>query len=140
MAIAEIIEKVNGLEDNEKHDVIVGVVENLSVLSLSKLVKALEEKFDVKASGGGMMMMAPAAGGGEAEVEEKTSFDVLLKEIGGKKIAVIKAVRAATELGLKQAKDLVDKTPTTVKEGLSKDDAEKLKADLEAAGATVELK
>jgi ribosomal protein L7/L12 len=70
MAIAEIIEKVNGLEDNEKHDVICGVVENLSVLSLSKLVKALEDKFGVKASGGGMMMMAAPAAAGEAEVQE----------------------------------------------------------------------
>ncbi|MHC4393326.1 MAG: 50S ribosomal protein L7/L12 [Planctomycetota bacterium] len=138
MAVAELIEKVNKLEDTDRHEVICGVVENLSVLSLSKLVKTLEDKFDVKASGG-MMMAAPAAGGAADEVVEKTAFDVILKAPGGTKIQVIKIVRSATSLGLKEAKGLVDKAPTKIKEGLSKADAEKLKADLEAAGATVEL-
>jgi len=135
-----MIDQVSNLEDEQKHEVICGVVEQMTVLSLSKLVKVLEDKFDVKASGG-MMMAMPAGGGGDAPAEvEKTAFDVFLKEIGGQKIQVIKAVRAATSLGLKDAKGLVDKAPVTIKEGLSKDDAEKLKADLEAAGASVELK
>lgn len=139
MAVAEMIDKVSNLEDEQKHEVICGVVEQMTVLSLSKLVKALEDKFDVKASGG--MMMAMPSGAGDAPVEEeKTSFDVFIKEIGQQKIQVIKAVRAATTLGLKDAKGLVDKTPVVVKEGLSKEEAEKLKADLEAAGATIELK
>jgi len=140
MAVAEIIDSVNALEDTEKHEVICGVVEKLSVLSLSKLVKALEDKFDVKASGGAIMMAAMPGAGADDEPEEKTSFDVFLKEIGDKKIQVIKTVRAATNLGLKDAKGLVDKTPTVVKEGLSKEDAEKLKTELEGAGAVVELK
>ncbi|MFC1706901.1 50S ribosomal protein L7/L12 [Planctomycetota bacterium] len=139
MAVAEIIEKVSTLEDTEKHEVICGIVEKLSVLSLSKLVKALEDKFDVKASGGMMMAAMPAAPVA-AEEEEKTTWDVVLKEIGPQKIQVIKAVRAATSLGLKEAKDVVDKAPNTIKEGLTKEDAEKLKVDLEAAGGVVELK
>ena len=91
MAVAEIIEKVNSLEDTDKHEVICGVVENMTVLSLSKLVKALEDKFDVKASGGMMMAAMPmmGAGAGAAEEEEKTSWDVVLKEIGQQKIQVI---------------------------------------------------
>jgi len=141
MAVAEIVTKVGTLEDAQKHDVICGIVENLSVLSLSKLVKTLETKFDVKASGG-MMMAAPAAGGAAAApaAEEKTSFDVVLKDAGGNKIQVIKVVRAATNLGLKEAKDLVDKAGSTIKAGLSKEDATKLKGELEAAGGAVELK
>ena len=92
------------------------------------------------AAGGAVMMAAPAAAGGEAEAEEKTSFDVILKDIGDKKIQVIKAVRALTSLGLKEAKDLVEAAPKAVKEGVLKEEAEEARKQLEEAGATVEVK
>lgn len=115
-------------------------IEGMTVLELSELVKALEEKFDVKASAPmAMAMPMPGVGGGEAAVEEKTSFNVILKEAGASKIGVIKEVRAVTDLGLKEAKELVDGAPKAVKEGVSKAEAEEIKAKLEAAGATVEL-
>lgn len=125
-----------------EHAQILEAIEKMTVLELNELVKAVEEKFDVKASaGGGMMMMAPmaggAAGGGEAE---QTEFDVVLTAAGSQKIKVIKAVREATGLALKEAKALVDGAPSNVKEKISKDDAEKLKAALEEVGASVELK
>jgi len=112
-------------------------ISGLSVLELSELVKEFEEKFGVSAqptvvAGGG-------AAGGAAE-EEKTEFDVILKDAGAKKINVIKAVRALTGLGLKEAKEAVEGAPTTLKEGISKDDAEEAKKALEEAGATVEIK
>jgi len=111
----------------------------LTVLDASALVKQLEEKWGVKAaSGGGMMMAAPAAGG--AAAEEKTEFTVVLTDAGANKINAIKEVRAITGLGLKEAKDLVDGAPKTVKEGVNKKDAEEMKKKLEAVGATVELK
>lgn len=103
----------------------------------------LEEVHDIKASAGGPVMMAGPVGGdggGGAAAEEKTEFDVVLDGFGGNKIAVIKVVRAATGLGLKEAKDLVEGAPGKVKEGISKEDAEKLKAELEEAGATVSIK
>ncbi|RME75985.1 MAG: 50S ribosomal protein L7/L12 [Planctomycetota bacterium] len=128
------------MSDEEKNELICGVVEKMTVLGLSQLVKDLEEKFGVSAAAPAMPMMAMPAGGGAAEAEEKTSFDVILKEIGGNKIQVIKAVRAVTNLGLKEAKAVVDKAPTAVKEGVDKDEAEKIKAELEKAGAVVELK
>ncbi len=103
----------------------------------SKLMQALEERWGVSAAAPAAVA-APAAGG-EAVEEEKTSFDVVLKGPGDKKIAVIKAVRAITGLGLKEAKDLVDKAPSKIKEGCNKDEAEKVKKDLEDAGAAVEL-
>ena len=111
-------------------------------LALTTLVKAIEDKFDVKASGGGMMMMAPGAGagGGDDEEDEKTEFDVVLKDAGQKKIAVIKIVRSLTGMKLKEAKALVDKAPVSVKEKVSKEDAEKAKAAIEEAGGSVELK
>jgi len=110
----------------------------LTVLDASALVKQLEEKWGVKAaSGGGMMMAAPAAG---AAVEEKTEFNVVLVDAGANKINAIKEVRAITGLGLKEAKDLVDGAPKTVKEGVNKKDAEEMKKKLEAAGAKVEIK
>lgn len=118
-------------------------IEGMTVLELSDLVKALEEKFGVKANM--PMMAAPfvgaagAAGAGAAE-EEKSSFTLVLANAGANKIAVIKEVRAMTSLGLKEAKDLVDAVPKSVKEGLSKEEAEEMKKKLEAAGATVELK
>ncbi len=113
-------------------------ISNMSVLELSELVKEFEEKFGVSAqptvvAGGG------AAAGGAA-AEEKTEFDVILKDAGAKKINVIKAVRAITGLGLKEAKEAVESCPTAVKEGVSKDDAEEAKKQLEEAGASVELK
>jgi len=120
---------------------IVEKIEKLTLLEASELKKALEEKFGVTAAAPMMMAGAmPAAGAGAAAAEEKTEFTVELKSAGAQKINVIKVVRAATGLGLKEAKDLVDGAPKAVKEGLSKADAEKLKKELEEAGATVELK
>jgi large subunit ribosomal protein L7/L12 len=111
----------------------------LSVMDASKLVKVLEEKWGVKAAaGGGMMMAAPAAAGPAAEAQ--TEFTVILKDPGANKINVIKEVRTITGLGLKEAKDLVDGAPKTVKEGVSKKDADEMQKKLEAAGAKVELK
>jgi large subunit ribosomal protein L7/L12 len=115
---------------------ILETIEGLTVKELNELVKAFEEKFDVSAQ---PTVVAGAAAGGEA-AEEKTEFDVILKDGGAKKINVIKVVRAATGLGLKEAKAAVDEAPTTIKEGISKEDAEALKAQLEEAGATVEIK
>lgn len=124
-AVAEIVEKI----------------EKLTLLEAVELKKSLEEKFGVTAAApvvmGGMM---PAAGAAAPAAEEKTEFTVMLKEAGAQKINVIKVVRAATGLGLKEAKDLVDGAPKPVKESVSKDDAEKLKKELEEAGAKVELK
>ncbi len=121
---------------------IVEKIEKLSLMEAVELKKALEEKFGVTAAAPMMMgAMMPAAGAAPAAaVEEKTEFNVELKSGGAQKINVIKVVRAATGLGLKEAKDLVDGAPKLVKESLSKDEAEKLKKELEEAGATVELK
>jgi large subunit ribosomal protein L7/L12 len=122
---------------------IVEKIEKLTLLEAVELKKALEEKFGVTAAAPmmmGAMMPAGGAAAPTAAAEEKTEFNVELKSAGAQKINVIKVVRAATGLGLKEAKDLVDGAPKTVKEGLSKDDAEKLKKELEEAGATVELK
>ncbi len=120
------------------------IVDSISSLTLgeaAELKKALEEKFGVSAAAPVMMGgMMPAAGGGAPAAEEKTEFDVILSEAGAQKINVIKAVREATGLGLKEAKDLVDGAPKPVKEGISKADAEALKKKLEEAGAKVELK
>lgn len=120
---------------------ILDAIANMTVLELSELIKAMEEKFGVSAAAAVAVAAAPAAGGAAAPAaEEKTEFDVVLVEAGAKKVEVIKVVRAATGLGLKEAKDLVDGAPKTIKEGVSKEEAEKLKKDLEAAGAKVELK
>ena len=110
-------------------------IDSLTVIELSELVKGIEEKYGVSAAA----VAAPAAGAGAAAAEEKTSFNVVLKEAGANKIQVIKVVRDATGLGLKEAKDLVDGAPKTVKEGASKEEAEALKAKFEEAGATIEL-
>jgi len=119
---------------------IVEKIEKLTLLEAVELKKALEDKFGVTAAAPVMMGgMIPAAGGAAPVAEEKTEFTVVLKEAGAQKINVIKVVRAATGLGLKEAKDLVDGAPKAVKEGISKDDAEKLKKELEEAGAKVEL-
>ena len=117
-------------------------IEGISVLELSQLVKALEDRLGVTASAPVAMMAAgaaPAAGGAEPE-EEKTEFDVILKDGGAKKIGVIKEIRGITGLGLKDSKDLVEGAPKTVKEAVSKAEAEEMKKTLEAAGATVEIK
>jgi large subunit ribosomal protein L7/L12 len=124
-----------------KQDVI-DFIANMSVLELSELVSELEEKFGVSAAApvamvGGMM---PAGGGDGGAAEEKTEFDVVLTVVGDQKIQVIKEVRAITGLGLKEAKALVEEAPKAVKEGIPKDEAEKVKAQLEGAGAQVELK
>ena len=119
---------------------IVEKIEKLTLLEAAELKKALEDKFGVTAAAPVIMAGAAPAGGGAAAAEEKTEFNVELKGAGAQKINVIKVVRAATGLGLKEAKDLVDGAPKVVKEALSKADAEKLKKELEEAGATVELK
>ena len=123
---------------------IISAIEGMSVLDLADLVKALQDRFGVSAA---MPVAAVGAvpgggGGGEAPAaaEEKTTFDVILSSAGDKKIQVIKAVREVTTLGLKEAKDLVDSAPKPIKEGISKEEAEQLKAKLEAEGATVEIK
>ena len=118
---------------------ILNALSNMSVLELSELVKAIEDKFGVSAAAPVAVAAAPAAGAAAA-AEEKTEFDVVLKEIGEKKIQVIKAVREITGLGLKDAKALVDGAPKEVKTGVAKAEAEEMKKKLEDAGATVELK
>ncbi|MBR4622720.1 MAG: 50S ribosomal protein L7/L12 [Ruminococcus sp.] len=111
-------------------------IKTLSVLELSELVDAIQEEFGVTAA----VAAAPAAGAGAAAAEEKTEFDVILASFGDSKMGVIKAVKEITGLGLKESKELVEGAPKAIKEGVSKADAEELKAKLEAAGATVELK
>ena len=134
---------------SEKTDEILEQLKSLSLLEASELVKQIEDAFGVDASassGGGMMMMAPGmaagAAGGEAAPaeEEKTEFDVVLEDVGGSKIPVLKVVRALTGLGLKEAKDMVEGTPKAIKEGVSKEDAEDAKKQLEEAGAKVSIK
>ncbi len=117
---------------------IIAAVEELTVLELNELVKAAEEKFGVSAAAGVAVVAGPAAGGGAAE--EKTEFDVELTEVGSEKIKVIKAVREVTGLGLKEAKEVVDGAPKMLKEQVSKEDAEAIKAKLAEVGATVTLK
>ena len=115
-------------------------VDEMSVLELNELVKALEEHYGVSAAAAAMPMAAGSAAGGAEAPEEKTEFDVMLIAIGDKKINVIKVVRQVTSLGLKEAKDLVEAAPTAVKEGIEKDEAEELKKKFEEAGAQVEIK
>jgi len=122
-----------------KQDVI-DFISNMTVLELSELIKELEDKFGVSAAAPVAMAAAPAAGAAAAAVEEKTEFDVILVTAGDKKIGVIKEVRAITSLGLKEAKDLVEGAPSPIKEGVSKDEAADIKAKIEAAGGTVEIK
>jgi len=126
----------------EKLDEIIDKIAELSVIELSELVKALEEKFGVEAAAPMMMGAMPAAGGGEAAAEDEgpTAFDAVLTEVGQQKIQVIKEVRALTGLGLKEAKALVDQAPTPVKEAVPEDEANKVKEALEGVGAVVELK
>ena len=133
------------LELTPEQEQIVSAVENMKVIDVANLVKALEDRLGVKAAtGGGMMMPMPGgAGGGDsggAAAEAQTEFDVILTAIGDKKIAVIKEVRAITGLGLKDAKELVDSAPKPVKEGVSQDEADEIKKKLEDAGGSVDLK
>ena len=116
-------------------DELLETIDTLTVVELAELVKGIEEKYGVSAAA----VAAPAAGAGAAAAEEKSSFNVVLKEAGANKIQVIKVVRDATGLGLKEAKDLVDGAPKTIKENVSKDDAEALKAKFAEVGSTVEL-
>ena len=122
----------------EKVTALVEEVKGLTVLELSELVHTLEEVFGVSAAAAAVA--APAAGAATEAAEEKTEFDVILKEAGASKLNVIKVVRAATGLGLKEAKEKVDNCPSTLKEAISKEDAEKLVAELKEAGATAEIK
>lgn len=118
-------------------DDILNAIADMSVMEVVELVSAMEEKFGVSAAAA---VVAGPAGDAGAAAEEKTDFDVVLASAGDKKVNVIKVVRAVTGLGLKEAKEMVDGAPSTVKEGASKEEAEQIKADLEAAGASVELK
>ena len=148
--VSEEKKETNKVKEKEKTtgksksiDEILSAIEKMTVLELSELVKALEEKFEVSAQA--MTVTAPVAGGiastqGVAPAEEKTEFDIQLKSAGAKKIQVIKVVRSITSLGLKEAKELVDKAPNMVKEKVSKEEAEKIKKQLEEAGAEVEIK
>lgn len=120
-----------------KEDILEAVA-NMSVMDVCDLVKAMEEKFDVSAQAA-VAVAAPAAGG-EAAAEEKTEFNVIMKGFGSNKIAVIKVIRAITGLGLKEAKEMVEKVPATVKEGVAKEEAESIKGQLEEAGAEAEIK
>ncbi len=128
------------MSEIKKEDVI-KYIESMSVLELAELVKELETKFGVSAAAPVAVAAAgaPAAGGGAAAAAEKTEFNVILKDSGAEKIKVIKEVRAITGLGLKEAKDLVEGAPKTLKEGVSKDEAEKIKKQVESAGAKVEI-
>ena len=146
--MAEVIEQSQeakkGVKLSAKLEDVAKTIEGLTALELSELVKGLEDRLGIQAAApmaAGMMMPAAgaAAGGGEA-AQEKTAFDVILTDAGAQKIAVIKEVRAATNLGLKEAKDLVESAPKPVKQGATKQEAEELKKKLEAAGAKVELK
>ncbi len=119
---------------------ILDAISGMSVLELSELIKEMEEKFGVSAAAAAVAVAAPAAGGGAAAAEEQSEFTVVLAGIGDNKVSVIKAVRAITALGLKEAKDLVDGAPKPIKEGVSKQEAEDVKKQLEEAGASVEVK
>lgn len=123
-------------------DEILEKLKSLTLLEAAELVKQIEETFDVSAAApaAGVVMAAPGAGGGGEAAEEKTEFDVVLTDVGDKKIGVLKAVRGITGLGLKEAKSMVESTPVAIKEGVSKDEAEEVKAKLEEAGGKVEIK
>jgi large subunit ribosomal protein L7/L12 len=140
-AVESALKAVFALSGDERKAFLAEYVGKLSVLELSDQVKTLEEVFGVSAAPVGMMMAMPGGAGGPAAAPaEKTTFDVVLKEVGEKKIQVIKAVREVTALGLKEAKALVDAAPGAIKEGISKEEAETVKKKLEEAGAVVEVK
>ena len=144
MSESTVAEKTQEKALSPKLEDLAKAIEGLTALELSDLVKGLETRFGITAAipmmAGPMAAGGATPGAGAAAVEEKTTFDVVLKETGANKIAVIKEVRAVTNLGLKEAKDLVEGAPKTVKEAVSKEEAEELKKKLEAAGAKVELK
>jgi large subunit ribosomal protein L7/L12 len=119
-------------------DDVISFIDNMSVLEMSEFVKELEDKYGVTAAAPTMVAAAP--GGGETAVEEKTEFDVILTAVGDKKIQVIKEVRSITNLGLKDAKDLVEAAPKAIKEGIKKEEAEEIKQKIEAVGGSVEIK
>ncbi len=119
---------------------ILDTIANMSVMEVVDLISAMEEKFGVSAAAPVAVAAAPAGGGEAAPVEEQTEFDVVLSSFGSNKVAVIKAVRAITGLGLKEAKEAVEGAPNTIKEGVSKEESEEIKKQLEEAGATVEVK
>ena len=141
-AVEEVKAKKEGKNVSEKLQGVLKTIEELTVMELADLVKALEDKFGVSAAA--VAVAAPAAGGGAASggaaAEEKTSFTVVLTNSGDKKIQVIKEIRALTSLGLKEAKDLAEGAPKTVKEGVTKEEADKIKKILEEQGAKVEIK
>jgi len=137
-AVAE--EEKPKVELSEQMEGMIKSIEDMSVLELSDLVKALEDKFGVSAAAPAAAVAVAGAGAPGAAEEEKSVFDVVLTDFGAKKINVIKEIRALTSLGLKEAKDLVESTPASVKEGVVKEEAEKIKKQLEEAGAKVELK
>lgn len=122
-----------------KEDILESIA-NMSVMDVVELVEAMEEKFGVSAAAAAVAVAAPGAAAGGAAVEEKTEFDVVMKSFGSNKVAVIKAVRAITGLGLKEAKDMVEGAPATIKEGVSKEESDDIKKQLEEAGAEVEVK
>ena len=128
------------MSEENKMEEVVSYIENLTVLELSKLVKALEERLGVSAAAPVAVAAAAPAAAAAAPAEEKTEFDVILASFGDNKIGVIKEVRAITGLGLKEAKDLVEGAPKAIKEGVAKDEADKIKEQLEKAGAKVEIK
>ena len=128
------------MSDENKMEEVVSYIENLTVLELSKLVKTLEERLGVSAAAPVAVAAASPAAAAAAPAEEKTEFDVILASFGDNKIGVIKEVRAITGLGLKEAKDLVEGAPKALKEGIAKDEADKIKEQLEKAGAKVEIK
>ncbi|HGP0486714.1 TPA: 50S ribosomal protein L7/L12 [Legionella pneumophila] len=119
---------------------ILETISNMTVMEVVELIEAMEEKFNVSAAAAAVAVAAPAAGAGAAAAEEQTEFTVVMTSFGSKKVNVIKAIRGITGLGLKEAKDLVEGAPSTVKEGVSKDEAASIKKELEEAGATVEVK
>lgn len=119
---------------------ILETISNMSVMEVVELIEAMEEKFNVSAASAAVAVAAPAGGAAAEAAEEKTEFDVVMSSFGSNKVAVIKVVRGITGLGLKEAKDLVESTPSTIKEGVNKEDAEKMKKELEEAGAAVDIK
>ena len=141
--VTAVLKKIEGLSDEEKMQVMIESIKGMTVLSLSDLVKQLEETFGVSAAVPMVAGAVPGAMGGEAQAEaqeEQTEFDVILKEIGAEKIKVIKAIRELTSLGLKESKALVDGAPSDVLKGVSKEDAAAAKAKLEEVGAAAEVK
>ncbi len=139
---ATVDQETTAVVTDEKVEEIIKAIEEMSVLQLSKLVKALEDKFGVTAAAPVAVAAGPAAAGpaADAPAEEQTEFDVVLKSAGSNKIQVIKVVRGITSLGLKEAKDLVDGAPSNVKEQVSKEEADDIKAKLEEVGAEIEIK